>query len=140
MVTTSGTSPDPDEPCTTLQLPFAPASIPQARHRLSDELRARGRTDTIIADAELVISELLTNGLDHGTPADDQTLEVSWCVYDDRLNISVHDAGTVDTLRPIAFTDDGLRGRGLSIVDYLCDSWDVETDHGTRITVELVTA
>lgn len=102
-----------------------------------DDLRNVGMRESFIEDAQLVISELVANGVEHGKPRDDGMVEVSWCVHDDVVRISVRDGGTASTLRPLHFNDESLRGRGLAIVDALCDSWGVEADGGTRITAEL---
>ncbi len=91
----------------------------------------------VIDDAVLVLSELVANAVEHGHPDQQGRIEVSWCIHDGYVRISVHDAGQAPDLRPVQVPDDAVSGRGLSIVDYICRSWDVEHDAGLRITAEL---
>jgi anti-sigma regulatory factor (Ser/Thr protein kinase) len=84
-----------------------------------------------------VLGELVMNATEHGRPDSEGQVEVAWCVHDDHLRISVLDGGDVPELRAIPFTDDALRGRGLAMVDYLCDTWEHVRANGTRVTAEL---
>ena len=128
---------DCDHPCVTVSLPFEHATVVRARHMMVSDLRTAGAPEDATRDAELVLSELLTNGLKHGAPDLEDSIEVEWCLHDECIVVCVYDAGSVDTLRPRAHSVDSLGGRGLSIVDYLCDVWNVETTGGTRITAEI---
>ena len=125
------------DPCTTVQLSFGPGAPREARRLMVADLEAAGLRDSVIVDAQLVLAELAANGIEHGRPNDDGTIEISWCVHDDRLRISVVDGGTVATLSPLELTDERARGRGLAIIDKLCDRWNVENQNGTRITAEI---
>lgn len=131
------TSPGAENPCTTLHLPAVPASVGIARRQMVSELAGVSFRQTFLDDAQLVLAEMAANGVEHGLAAADGTIEISWCVHDDVLRISVCDGGSVDTLKPMQFTDAGLRGRGLAIIDHICDRWDVQNDDGTRVTAEL---
>jgi anti-sigma regulatory factor (Ser/Thr protein kinase) len=133
---TSHTSQD-DDPCTTVQLPFDLSSARTARQMFVSELLDHGLTRGVVDDATLVLSELVSNALEHGAPNSRGLLDVSWCVEDERLRISVHDGGPRTLLSPREFSDVNLRGRGLVIVDHLCDSWYVDHDEGLRVTAEL---
>lgn len=126
--------------CVTVHLPYDESSVRRARHLLAEDLRGAGVRPTVVDDAELVVSELVTNGLTHGQPHEDRTIRVSWCLDDDSLRLSVVDGGAVESLKPVSLSDDRLHGRGLAIVDFVCDSWTVESDHGTRVTAELTYA
>ncbi len=126
-----------DDPFTRLFLPVEAASVRIARQKMTEELAARGLRDTFVADAELVMAELGANGVEHGLPRADGLVEMSWCILEESIRISVCDGGTVDTLRPVELSDVALRGRGLVIVDQLSDAWTVEHDEGTRVTAEL---
>jgi anti-sigma regulatory factor (Ser/Thr protein kinase) len=126
-----------DEPCTKLLLPFELSSGRIARRALADELSRIGFRETFIGDAELVLGELVANGLEHGRPNADGVIEVSWCIAEETIRISVCDGGTAATLRVPEFSDSSQRGRGLQIVDHLCTAWAVENDPGLRVTAEL---
>jgi len=120
-----------------LQLPFTPASAPVARQRLVAGLEAAGYPAPLVADAALVVTELVSNGVRHGQPVDGEGLAVTWSGDPDRVVISVCDGGNVDTLEPLPLTTTEPSGRGLAIVDYVTDSWRVEPAAPTTVTAEL---
>nr|WP_244632899.1 ATP-binding protein [Aeromicrobium sp. CFBP 8757] len=126
-----------DDPCTTLSLPFDTLSVRVARKRLAAELADLGFRQTFVDDAELVLAELAANGIDHGRPNARGEIDISWCVEGDLVRISVCDSGEATHLKAMEFNDHSLRGRGLAIVEHLCDSWEVQTDDGLRVTAEL---
>lgn len=126
-----------DDPCTTLSLPFDPASVRIARKQMVADFADRGFRQTFIDDAELVMAELAANGIAHGRPNSRHQIDVSWCIEPDVVRISVCDSGSSDHLKAIPFNDTSLRGRGLAIVEHLCESWHVDTADGLRVTAEL---
>jgi len=129
-----------DDACVTVHLPYEPSSVRRARHLLAEDLRRSGIRETVVDDAGLVVSELLTNGLVHGEPNPDRTISVSWCLRTDCLWLSVVDGGDVDELQAVQLNDHALSGRGLAIVDHVCERWRFERDRGTRVTAELAYA
>lgn len=131
---------DDEDVCVTVHLPYDDSSVRRARHLLGEDLRGAGLRTTVVEDAELVVSELLTNGLLHGQPHPDRTIRLSWCLSRDHLRLSVIDGGNVEDLKPVHLTDTRLSGRGLAIVDYVCANWRVEQADGTRVTAELAYA
>lgn len=126
-----------DETCVTVHLPYDPASVRRARHLLAADLRRSGIRETVVDDAGLVVSELLTNGLVHGGPGADDTIAVSWCLGPEHLWLSVVDGGDVGELEAVQLNDHALSGRGLAIVDHVCERWSFERSGGTRVTAEL---
>lgn len=124
-------------PCVTMRLPSNPASVGAARSLLTRDLRSANLAPPTIDDARLVLSELVTNGIEHGAPDPDGNIEVCWCVRDHRLRLSVWDGGATEILKPLPLNDHSLRGRGLAIVDSVCDHLHVHRDDGTRITADL---
>lgn len=130
---------DRDHPCLTLALPYEPATVARARHLMVADLQVAGAPETATRDAELVLSELVTNGLKHGAPDRTGSIEVGWCLHEERIVVCVGDAGTVSMLQPSPDNVDSLGGRGLKIVDYLSDVWNMETTGGTRVTAEIPT-
>jgi anti-sigma regulatory factor (Ser/Thr protein kinase) len=105
-----------------------------ARHRLRAALGEAG-------DAMLVLAELVSNAIQHGTADADGLIEVSWCLEPDRILVSVHDGGHVEALTPgdlSAVTDAGSSaGRGLALVDLVSDRWCWSSSDGTFVAAEL---
>ncbi|MFI6769610.1 ATP-binding protein [Streptomyces sp. NPDC050355] len=100
-----------------------PESVGQARDFVLRTLAAwdlEGRAD----DVRLCVSELATNALAHGTHCG-QGFHITMNAEDDVIRIEVHDASPrrPRLRRP---TNDDVSGRGLHIVDMLCDDWGVE--------------
>jgi anti-sigma regulatory factor (Ser/Thr protein kinase) len=128
------------EPCTTRRYPHDVNAGYRARAHMREELSTAGFTVACIEKAELVLSELIANAIEHGQAQDDGTIEASWCVKGNMLHLSVLDGGTSNAeLHARSLHDtDMARGRGLAIVNYLCESWSVETEPGIRVTAELV--
>ncbi|OUZ11993.1 hypothetical protein BHE97_03740 [Aeromicrobium sp. PE09-221] len=127
----------PDDPCTTAHLACSPAVARRARALMQAELTEAGLSTPVIDDAVLVLSELVANAVEHGRPDAHGRIEVSWCIHEDYVRISVHDAGRAPDLQPVEVPDDAVSGRGLTIVDYICRTWNIDHDSGVRITAEL---
>ena len=81
-----------------MRLPFAAASVSQARHRLKDWLVERNTPAEAVEDARVVISELVANSVRHAQALPDGNLLVKWEVEDRGLQLSVTDGGA--TTRP----------------------------------------
>lgn len=125
----------------THHLAHRPASVAVARHRLRDALEAAGVGETVVYDAMLVLSELVSNAVQHGRPTPDGHLDVTWTLSGERLVIEVADGGRVASLVPLPRDPDSDRGRGLVIVDDVCDSWHVDHRGGTtHVVAEMVLA
>ncbi|TIC81786.1 ATP-binding protein [Nocardioides sp. GY 10127] len=113
------------------------ASVGVARHRLRAALADAGVGDPVAYDATLVLSELVSNAVEHGHPDATGGISVGWSIEPDRIVIDVRDAGPTRRFEPGHPSADATRGRGLMIVDDICSAWHVETDHGTRVVAEL---
>jgi anti-sigma regulatory factor (Ser/Thr protein kinase) len=113
----------------TLQGPGA------ARHAVATLLRG-WRREALIDDAQLVVSELVTNAILHAPGQDSVELEL--VAHAERLRITVTDRST---LRPVVAEPhpERPRGRGMRIVDSLAIRWGVDDDqeNGKRVWVEL---
>ncbi|MFK8847580.1 ATP-binding protein [Streptomyces sp. Ac-502] len=99
-----------------------PDVVPHLRRLTRARLAAWGLTD-LVGRAELCVSELITNVIDHvgsGTPF---TLTVSLSAA--QLRIEVRDPLSVElpVLRPLSALSE--TGRGLSLVDAMADRWGV---------------
>jgi anti-sigma regulatory factor (Ser/Thr protein kinase) len=75
---------------------------------------------TTIADAELVVSELVANSLLHSGLGPSGLIDVTLRRDSDRLVIVVDDHGSLSR-RPR-----GSRGLGFRILDSLCERWEIE--------------
>lgn len=111
-----------------VHLPCAPASVALARRALADELRAAGVFDHAVADAALVISELLSNAILHAYPLPGERLQVTWFVNGSSVELAVSDGGSATMPHAGHPSPSSVSGRGLSIVTHLCQTWGVRTD------------
>jgi len=84
----------------------------------------------VLDEAELLVSELITNGVEHGAPP--ITLRVT-CDGTSGLRVAVRDGSP----RPPQARDAGPEddsGRGIALVDMLSTSWGVETSERGKTT------
>lgn len=115
-----------------LQLAGEPDSVPRARRFVTSTLD--GRVDAVVlADAELVVSELVTNALLHaGNP-----VRVVVGVDRDLVRLEVVDPSRRTLSRPIP-SSSSMTGRGLSLVERLASAWGVEANaEGKTVWCEL---
>jgi anti-sigma regulatory factor (Ser/Thr protein kinase) len=96
-------------------LPRAPESVRAARQLVA--VHVTGLSETQLADACLMVSELVANALIHGQGA--ITLRIT--TGRDRLTIEVADEGDGDVA--IAPVPGASGGWGLRVVDELADGW-----------------
>lgn len=92
-----------------------PDAVPRARRQARAALSAA--RPGLAADAELVVSELVTNACLHGLPPISVRV-----VIDDVVRIEVEDAGRAAPL-PLARNNEAMTGRGLGLVASLAKSW-----------------
>jgi len=111
-----------------VHLPCAPASVALARRALSDELRAAGIFDHAVSDAVLVISELLSNAILHAYPLPGEVLQVAWVVGAASVELAVSDGGSATTPHAGHPAPSAVGGRGLRIVEDLCQTWGVRAE------------
>ena len=118
-----------------LRLQPAAGSPKQAREWITGELTRVLPNDAaaagVVDDAQLVVTELVTNSFKAGSP----TVAVTAHLHRDELDLAVYDtaAGTpvVDHPGP-----DSPHGRGLLIVEALCTQWgvrDARDDKGKAV-------
>ena len=104
-----------------MTLPTDPEAVPLAR-RFLREACCREHGAVVLDDAQLLVSELVTNAVEHGAPP--ITLRVT-CTGSPTMQVRVSDG----SLRPPEVQhrhplDEG--GRGLVLVDILSSDWGVE--------------
>jgi len=109
-------------------LPCAPASVSEARRRLTDELSAAGVFGQAVGDAALVVSELLSNSIQHAWPLPGEQLQVAWLVDQGCIEVAVRDGGGPTQPQQHYPAGSALGGRGLGIVDRLSREWGIRRD------------
>jgi len=109
----------------TIALRWSTRSAGDARHRIGAALRQRGLPETFIADAALVVSEMVSNAIRHARPRADGQLRMAWQLDDHHLRLEVTDGGgdTEPSMR--AAGADEIGGRGLAMVGAVSLEWGV---------------
>ena len=117
-----------------IELTSAVSSVPHARHVVADDLKHSGLPSSVIENALIVVTELVTNAILHAQPVRSgdvpPAVGLQWTVIDDRIMINVTDGGGPERPRlrqPSSADDDG---RGLSIVDAVALEWGVDSEPG----------
>ncbi|MGW7006958.1 ATP-binding protein [Streptomyces sp. NPDC054933] len=132
----------------TMALPHGPAGVGAARRRLREELCEYQTPDTVVDDAVLVLSELLSNACRHGRPinggagvngdgegARDSGIRAAWRLDEDGLlTLEVTDGGGPTRPKPSSPSLTARGGRGLGIVGALSLDWGVR-DRPGEVTV-----
>ena len=111
------------------RLPARPASVSEARHLVRAVLMAGDRPD-LLDSAELLVSEVVTNGVRHAGTGLRLTLSRP---APDRVRIAVTDWAPRAGLHVRESSRDAEGGRGLFLVDHLSDGWGSLAD-GARKT------
>jgi anti-sigma regulatory factor (Ser/Thr protein kinase) len=120
-------------PVEWIELPCDPGSTAQAR-RFAAAIVTRGGAGGALRTVELVVSELVANGVRHAhTPV---TLGVSADHDGVRLEVLDTGAGGARVVKP---SQDAVSGRGLGLVATVATRWGVEqrVPRGTRVWCEL---
>jgi anti-sigma regulatory factor (Ser/Thr protein kinase) len=102
--------------------------VASARRALSADLRAAGVFDHAVADAVLVVSELVSNAILHAYPLPGELLKVAWAMDDGWLEVAVSDGGSATVPHAGHPTSASVGGRGLAIVAHISQTWGVRTD------------
>jgi anti-sigma regulatory factor (Ser/Thr protein kinase) len=109
-------------------LPYTPSSVAVARRHLVADLVSAGMYESVVGDAALVVSELLSNAIRHAAPLPGSTVRVAWTLHDDALRVAVSDAGGGPLPHVTQASPAAPGGRGLSIVETLSARWGVLRD------------
>lgn len=123
----------------SMAVPHGPAGVGQARHCMREELRGNGVSDTVVDDAVLILSELLSNACRHGRPlgrhaeVGDGDIRAAWRMNRaGDLTVEVTDGG--GPTRPVPATPSvtARGGRGLNIISALAEKWGSGTTRPAR--------
>ncbi len=118
----------------TLRLNPGPEAVPAARKALDGLSELIDRT--VFEDLRLLVTELVTNGVRHGSQRGPVCLSVA--VNEDKVRVEVTDSGRgfspAQAPMPRA---DGSGGWGLQLVDRVAESWGVDVNGQTCVWFEL---
>jgi anti-sigma regulatory factor (Ser/Thr protein kinase) len=112
----------------TVRVPWRATSVAQVRKTLVEDLESRDVQSAVIDEAEIVVSELVSNAIRHARPLGDGNLRVHWKVKGGVVEVEVTDGGSDTTPRPAPRTIWAPSGRGLRIVRSLAHEWGVAED------------
>ena len=125
---------DTDRPVVRWSLAADTANVAMARHRTAELLTDWGY-DELVADAELVVTELVTNAIIHAETGCQVTVERTR----NGVRISVADGDGTSRPRPQPFDLEREGGRGLLIVSTLASDWGISPgDEGKTVWADLV--
>lgn len=112
----------------SIRVAAEPSSVPEVRRVIVEDLVERGIPEATIDEAEIVVSELLSNALRHAQPLADGTFRVRWKVRLEVVEIEVTDGGGETAPVPAPRAVWAPSGRGLRIVRALAHEWGVTED------------
>ena len=105
----------PEELVLAVALPNEPASAAKARAAVARAFA--GLPDDVVEDAQLLVSEAVTNAIRHSERGPDSPIRLAGFLAGTVARIEVADEGAV----PIP--DDARRGIGFSLFDVLSSAW-----------------
>lgn len=109
-------------------LPHEVSAVADARRRLGDYLKRYRVAATASDDAQLVLSELLSNAIRYAPPLPAGEVRAAWWIDKAGIHLEVTDGcGETEPQRISEAHPESVGGRGLAIVDVLTSSWRVRT-------------
>jgi anti-sigma regulatory factor (Ser/Thr protein kinase) len=120
-------------------LPHEVTAVAAARRALAGYLKRHRVAENARNDAQLVLSEVLSNAIRYAPPLATGEVRVAWWVDKTGIHLEVTD-GRGDT-EPKRITDalpESIGGRGLAIVDVLSSDWGVRTAEDSRTVYAVV--
>jgi anti-sigma regulatory factor (Ser/Thr protein kinase) len=109
-------------------LPHTPSSVAVARRGLAADLVTAGVLGSAVADATVVVSELLSNAVRHAEPLPGSTVRVAWRLDSGTVHVAVSDGGGMSAPRVARPRPGTPGGRGLGIVQSLSSRWGIRRD------------
>jgi anti-sigma regulatory factor (Ser/Thr protein kinase) len=122
----------------SFEFPPSPHAPGTARRLLGELFDAWSLDATLHVDAKVLVTELISNAVDHA--GSDVVLELDVTASDGWLRVGLADGSTI---RPVVRELDHTapRGRGMQIVAELADRWGSEDrDGGKRVWFELASS
>ncbi|WP_328561236.1 ATP-binding protein [Streptomyces coelicoflavus] len=116
-------------------------SVPRAR-RWFRKFLAPYQPSCSVDDCVLLLSELVTNAVVHGTSDTPWLVRVEWFRVQTSLRVEVHNAGLPESVRLRCPDANDAHGRGLLLVDSVADSWHAGPSRfgGTVVSFEMADA
>ncbi|MFI5734317.1 ATP-binding protein [Kribbella sp. NPDC051587] len=109
-------------------LPHEVSAVADARRRLTAYLKRYRVADAACDDAQLVLSELLSNAIRYAPALPAGEVRAAWWIDKAGIHVEVTDGrGETEPQRIDDTHPESIGGRGLAIVDVLTSHWDVRT-------------
>jgi len=118
------------------RLPHEAASVDKARHALRP--LANAFDPNTFETLRLLVSELVTNSVRHGTGEGSEDLELSVWATRERIRVEVSDDGAGFAPVPRAGNADQESGWGLHLVEALSDRWGTDRNGWMHVWFELI--
>ncbi|MEO7421916.1 MAG: ATP-binding protein [Ornithinibacter sp.] len=100
----------------------------ETRRAIVEDLQARALPEQWVRDAEIVVSELLTNAFRHARMLPDGTIRVRWKVSEESVEVEVTDGGSETVPAPSSHGAWRTSGRGLRVVRTVAHEWGATQD------------
>jgi anti-sigma regulatory factor (Ser/Thr protein kinase) len=129
---------DPRTECAEFRVGLDTGAPAVARAAVADRLK-NAVAAAALADARLVVSELVTNSVCHSGASTDEALTLRVELSASMLRLEVEDPGRDGAIAPRPPDIDGGGGRGLNLVQTISERWGVErvAAGGTRVWAQL---
>jgi anti-sigma regulatory factor (Ser/Thr protein kinase) len=124
---------------TSLSVAGGDAAPRAAREAVASMLAGRVGA-RILGDAQLIVSELVTNSVVHAQMGPGDSIGVDVGLSDDRVRIAVADDGAASLPHAVDPDAGAPNGRGLLLVEHLSHAWGVirERNGATHVWCELL--
>ncbi|MGL5927770.1 MAG: ATP-binding protein [Dermatophilaceae bacterium] len=123
-----GPGPGAESIICSMRVPQRASSVRHVRREIVADLSERGFPEELVEEAEIVVSELLTNAIRHARALSDGTVRVRWKIRAEVVEVEVTDGGGATVPRPAPRTVWLDSGRGLRIVRSMAHEWGVTED------------
>ena len=117
------------------QLRPTPSAVPVARTAL--DLLGEKVSPQTLEDLRLLVSELVTNSVQHAGLGPSQTIELKVTLSGETVRVEVNDQGGGFEPSPRTEQSQDESGWGLYLVSRLSDRWGVTNDGVTRVWFEV---
>jgi anti-sigma regulatory factor (Ser/Thr protein kinase) len=120
-------------------LPHEVSAVADARRRLAGYLKRYRVAGNACDDAQLVLSELLSNAIRYAPALPAGEVRATWWIDKAGIHLEVTDGcGETEPRRVSEPHPESIGGRGLAIVDVLTSDWGVRTTTARRTVYAVV--